>query len=341
MRKLTPEFAYMKDKPIGDRIKLIVLVAAVGFALQLFVSPLVGWFAVLWAALMGRTRSRTNRPSIGSKGDWEPVTIEQMQKAKKLLDTTEEVKSGGAGCWIGCGMVAALAATGALLFILVDGGRLNILSPVASGGSVAATFVLDALTFLLVFSVGGGAKAWEPPNLRTKFDQLRGILALEGNNPQLQFQPNLQLGKTSNGAVPVDLKLMVKVKDAPPNFIGIQIQTSFNKVQGTSYPYTYCVILAKPEFELTRRTEAIEIPPKGGFPVGFLGLFADDNDKREARFARFYGSLVELKKEGEVDIAVVRQDTSEGNEGYTTTPEQALEVFSDAYVLAKKMMGIA
>ncbi len=42
MQKLTPQFAYMKGMPIATRVKWILIVAAVGFALQLFVSPVPG-----------------------------------------------------------------------------------------------------------------------------------------------------------------------------------------------------------------------------------------------------------------------------------------------------------
>ena len=166
---------------------------------------------------------------------------------------------------------------------------------------------------------------------------MSGIATTVESNAHLELQPSMQLAKSSDGDVPVDVKLLVKIKDSDPNFIGIQVQVSFNNVQGSSLPYTYCVLLAKPEFELTRRTEMVEMPPPGGFSVGFLGLFADENAKRESHFARFSGSLIEMKKEGEVDIAVVRQDTSP-NQGYTTGPNQALEVFSDAYLLAMKML---
>jgi hypothetical protein len=131
---------------------------------------------------------------------------------------------------------------------------------------------------------------------------------------------------------------MVKIKDTAPDFMGIQIQTSLNDVQGRKYPYTYCVLIARPAFNLIEKaTKVVEMPPEGGSMVGFLGLFADANDKKEAVFPRFEGSLVELKEEGEVDIAVVRQRT--GGKGYTTFPDQAAAVFAAAYSLAKRVLG--
>ena len=340
MRKLTPEFAYMKDLPIGSRIKWILIASMVGFAVQIFLSPVIGWFTILAAAMLGSMASRSNAPNITAKGEWQSVTIEEMEKAQNLLKSTSEVKSGNSAlaAFSGLGAFFVLFFGGAF-YLLIDGAEIsNFWLPVASGGPLSVPFVIDGLTFAAVIWLSGQASTWEPPNLRTKFYQLSEILATAKGNPQLQFQPNLQLAKTSDGMVPTDIKLLIKIKDADPSFIGIQVQISFNKVNNSVLPYTYCVILAKPEFNLSKKTGMIEIPPPGGFPAGFLGLFADANQIRESCFARFHGSLIELKHEGEVDIAVVRQDTSKG-QGYTTTPTDALEVFSDAYVLAQQMLA--
>ncbi len=341
MQKLTPEFAFMKGIPIAVRVKRILIVAAIGFALQLFVSPLFGWLIVLAAALMGLMESRSNKPEVTDEGDWQTVTIEEVEKARELLKSTSKVKAEGSIAEGGCLTIFGLVFGGLVLFLAVDGGNVrSFFLPVMSGGPLSVPLVIDGLTFAAVFLLGGRAGTWEPPDLRVKFEQMGEILELARTNPQLELQPSLQLSKVDEGAVPMDCKLLVKLKDGDPNFIGIQVQVSFNEVKNERLPYTYCVLLAKPEFGLTKRTETIEMPPRGGFSVGFLGLFAEDNEKREAKFARFHGSLIELKREGEVDIAVVRQDTSHG-EGYTTSTSEAAEVFSDAYLLAKQMMRTA
>ena len=339
MQKLTPEFNYMKNMPMGARIRLIIITATIGFGLQLFVSPILGWFFILAAALMGSFKSVSNEPDIRGVGDWQTVTVEEMERVNELLDNTSKIKSvNTASCTTGCLIVGLVLFIGFVLFILVDGGNvLDFISPVFSGGSLSVPFAVDALTFIIAIMISGKAAAWEPPNLRTKLQQVSLILDTRSKNPQIEFVPSLQLAKTTDGMVPTDCKLLAKIKDSGPNFIGIQVQVSFNQVQGQSLPYTYCVLLAKSEFKLMQKTEMIEMPPPGGFSVGFLGLFADENEKREAQFARFHGSIIELKKEKDVDIVVVRQDTS-GARTYTTTPDQALEVFSDAYLLACMML---
>ena len=339
MQKLTPQFAFMKDVPIGDRVMWILITAAVGFALQLFVSPVIGWFTILAAALMGAMESKSNVPNITAECGWQMVTIEEMEKAQRFLKSTSEVRSKNSSTSLAsCSSVFLLLFFTLMLFTMVDGGRLlNCLSPVLTGGPLSVPFVVDGLTFAVVIWLSGLVTTWEPSNLRVKFEQMGEILATAKNNPQISFQPNLQMAKAKDGTIPMDCKLLVKIKNADPSFIGIQVQVSFNQACGSTLPYTYCVLLAKSEFGLSKRTEMIDIPPPGGFPAGFLGLFADANQERESQFARFHGSLIELKLEDDVDIAVVRQDTSQ-SEGYTTSPSQALEVFSDAYVLAQTML---
>lgn len=338
MQKLKPQFLFMQDISIRTRVKWILVMVAIGFALQIFVSPIVGWFSVFAGAMMGATKGKSNKPSLQGRGDWQLVTMEELNNARRLLEKTSNVRSESLGASsVGCLGLLAILFVGFVLYAFADGARIASVTSVVNGGPMSTLFVADGVTFMLVFWLSGSVSAWEPPTLRTKFDQLSSIITTVGGNAHLELQPSMQLAKTSNGDVPIDIRLLVKIKDTDPNFIGIQVQVSFNKVQGSSLPYTYCVLLAKPEFNLTKRTKMIEMPPSGGFSVGFLGLFADENTKRESHYARFSGSLIELEKEGEVDIAVVRQDTSPA-QGYTTDSGQALEVFSDAYLLTMKML---
>ncbi len=142
------------------------------------------------------------------------------------------------------------------------------------------------------------------------------------------------VGTTAQGSVPVDCKLMIKFRDSDKNFMGIQVQTTLNSVQGTKYPYTYCVLIAKPEFGIREKIKQfIETPPPGGFSVG---LFGDSNAKKEAKFARYRGCVIESKTEKDVQIVVVRQNTS--GTGYRTSPEQAAVVFGAAHSLAVRVL---
>ncbi len=41
-------------------------------------------------------------------------------------------------------------------------------------------------------------------------------------------------------------------EDDGSGFIGVQVQVAMNNVQGTDYPYLYCVVLGKEGFDLPR-----------------------------------------------------------------------------------------
>lgn len=343
--KTSPEFVISKNLPLAARMRWIAGLAVVGIGIQLAMSVLVGWIVVFVAALMGAVRSQSNEPKGIGNSDWQNVTTAELQAAHKLLEESSKVRAkagrfaGNSGT--GCGLAALLAVSVAMVAILlcsvVDSGAPITLAPIMRGGSVGLLFALDCLTLIAPMWMYGLIRTWEPPMMRKRLEQLIFIYHRAAMDPRLEFQPSMQVAKTQDGTVPMDCKLMVKIKDSDPNFMGIQVQTSFNDVQGTKYPYTYCVLIAKPEFDLRAKAkQMIEMPPEGGFSSGLLGLFTTDNEKKESKFARFDGALVELKKQGEVDIAVVRQNTK--GQGYHTKPDEAMEVFVAANKLAVGML---
>lgn len=342
--KTPPEFVIAKRMPVGVRLKWVAGLALVGVVVQLTASVVVGWVFVLAAALLGAIASRSNKPTIVGKAEWKTVTPAELEQADRLIMGARKVSRQAAalsansatGCGLGAllliciGVVAALSAA----FLDLRTGTGALLLPVLRGGPVAVVVALDALTLLAPIWLSGLVKAWEPPQMNTRLAQLMFIYRAISNDPRLEFLPSLAMAKTSNGTVPVDCKMMVRIKDADPDLLGIQVQTTINTVQGTKHPYTYCVLIAKPEFALLKRAErVIDMPPRGGFKAGIL---ADSNAKKEAKHARFAGALVELKTEGDTDILVVRQNTQ--GTGYATSPPQALTVFSAAYRLAKAVL---
>lgn len=347
MTRPTPAFVFAPNMHINKRLAWILVLGTVGVAVQLLFSLVVGWFGILAAVLLGLVSGRSNEPDMVGRGEWQNVTTEELGRAGKLVEEAKRVRAqsgaysagSGAGCALFVFVLMSIGAVALFLTSLVDQGtnQSRVAAPVAQGGSLALLFVVDALTLLVPIWLSGRVRAWEPPDLSTRMEQLAGILRTVESDPKLAVGPSLLVSKTRDGAVPTDVRLMAKIRDSDSSFVGIQVQVSFNSVQSRKYPYTYCVVIAKPEFGLIPKArQVIDMPPEGGFRTG---LFSDANAKREAKFARFGDALVELKKEGEVEIAVVRQNTGEGSRGYTTSPDQALRVFNRAYQLAIMVTG--
>lgn len=344
--RTSPEFVFAKGLSVGARLTWIGLLALAGVAVQLLVSPVVGWVLVLVAVLLSIARSVSNQPAVIRTGEWQNVTMAEVEAAQKLLSTGDRVKRGtgscsctsSAGCFGALLLLACVGVAAAILAGVADQGisESRVFQPVLHGGSLTLVFAVDALTLFVPMWLFGRVKTWEPPHMRLRLGQLMHIHKSVSTNPKLDFQPSLQVAKTDKGSVPIDCKLMVKFKDTDPSFMGIQVQTSLNDVQGKKHPYTYCVLIARPELGLIRKAkQVVELPPEGGFRVGY---FADSNEKKERKFARFRDALVELKKEGDVEIAVVRQKTS--GTGYKTSPDQAMAVFSAAYQLAQGVLAL-
>jgi hypothetical protein len=340
-----PEFVFATGLGLRLRFALIAALAVVGIGLQLFSSIVLGWVFVLVGVLFGAMRGKSNRPELTKAPEWQNVTVEEMQAAQALLEKAGSVQSAAGpynltsagGCGLIVFMAIVLIVVAAVVGGMADGGASGGLQGIAYGGSVTALLVIDGLTLFLPLWVFGRVRAWQPPNLAMRMSQLWSIYGRIAGDPGLEFQPSLQVAESAKGSVPMDAKLMVKMRDADPGFMGIQVQTSLNDVQGRKYPYTYCVLIAKPEFGLLgKASRVVEMPPRGGFCVGF---FADTNTKKEAKFAKLDGAVVEMKTEGDVEIVVVRQGT--GGRGYTTDDGQAFRVFSIAYGLARSVLKLS
>lgn len=341
-----PEFVFFGKMSFGARLVCIAILAFAGVAIQAFVSVLFGWVLVLLATLMAIVKGRSNAPKLTTSGEWQNVTTDELTRACELLSKGKSVEARTAafslascsGCALGLTMLAGIAVAAVCLHQTVDQGVQESFEPFARGGAIASVFAMDALTLLLPLWLFGRVSTWEPPDLRTRLCQVVHIYNVNRGDPTIDWQPSLNIATSAKGTVPTDCKLMAKIKDSDQSFMGIQVQTSLNDVQGKKYRYTYCVLIARPEFKLLEKAKQIvDMPPRGGFQVGFLGLFADTNEKKEAKFARYRGTVVELKSQDDVEIAVVRQPT--GGQGYTTSNEGANRVFQVALALAKAVLA--
>jgi hypothetical protein len=129
-----------------------------------------------------------------------------------------------------------------------------------------------------------------------------------------QFAWQLQVAKTADGGgdVPHDVKAMLQFDNAPPAFLGLQMQVAINSVNGSDYPYFYCVLVAKPELGLLDKP--MPSPPRG--------------------------ITVEPKRQGEVDVAVIRQTTTKDS-GYSTSAGATAHIFLFSHEQARDILRTA
>lgn len=343
MNESDRQFMIAGNLPIKIRYGLIFGLAIAGFTLQMQVNIILGLFFLLVTTLFYLTKQIDSKPVLKGSSEWKTATMDEFQKVQELFNAADNFKQQNGGFTLttakgcgGCFLFCSFIVVGAFILnaLAPASSDTDLFEPITKGGPLAVLFVLDALALVAPLWLFGSIKTWEPPELRKRMGQLDFIYQQTKDCKDLDFSPNLLINKTDKGDVPIECKLTVNIKEAPEGFLGIQVQTSLNSVQGTTYPYTYCVLVAKPELGLLSKAKLIiEHPPTGGFRTSFL---ATDNEKKEAKFARYFEALIELKKEKDVEIAVIRQNTK--GVGYKTSPAEGYRVFTVAYDLAKKIL---
>lgn len=341
------QFAIVSSMPMGARLGWIACLLLGGFAIQLTVSVFLGWLVFLAGCLLGIIRSKSTEPKVGGKGDWSTTTIEELERIEKLSirirnwrERTNAFRatSGGGCAMVLFGLIGLFVSTFLIAeyvdrapdFLLMLG---MVFVPPLRGGFVAPIWAIDVFTLFLPIWFAGALAAWEPPELPRKARYLLDIYGRYKSQPELEFLPSLYVQAKDDRAVPTDCRLMIKFKDAPKEFMGVQVQISLNDVQGTKYPYAYAVILAKKAFGLTKKAAPYLEEGEGG---GLLGLFKSAADRKELELKQFAGSVAEIEDQPDVDVVVVRQVAAA--KGYHTTEEQALEVVSDALNLVQLVL---
>ena len=116
--------------------------------------------------------------------------------------------------------------------------------------------------------------------------------------------PQMQVRTSGQGEMPCDAKLVLRLDALGDAFLGLQVQVVLNNVQGSDYPYLYCVLVARPQLHILE-PNAIATPPKG--------------------------IVVEPKHQeaDNVDIVVIRQETTK-TKGYHTQPADCAAIFTFA-----------
>ena len=202
---------------------------------------LVGVVAILVGHALLWVRSQTTapggatpEPDVWAPGDenWAHELVELESKAARWDASPWDITSG-----IGFLTFAGLVGFAIILTLVAGEAR-------DTGARLAATAGL----LLIPIWFNGMRTTWNPSELRLKGDALETARTVAKGHAGKLFEtvPLLALRETAKGKFPVDGRMMLRPADARDGgFIGIQVQVAINSVQGTDYPYLYCVILVK------------------------------------------------------------------------------------------------
>jgi hypothetical protein len=123
-----------------------------------------------------------------------------------------------------------------------------------------------------------------------------------------EFRPALMLSRGKDDkTIPDDARFSIAFPDSSEGFYGLQAQINLNVVQGTSYPYFYCVLAAKPGFGLIKHKEKIQLAQK---------------------------VICEYQEDGRAEVLVIRQHTTRKS-GYHTKNRQCIDIMKNALAAAR------
>lgn len=300
------QFICMKSWPYRFRMTMIILLMITGLAVQLLANYWIGLLFLCAGSLLGLIRGYRAKPQLTGSEIWSRVTPDEFAKIKSKA---KQLKAWDRDAFditnkFGCTLFFIIL----LAFFISFGIIAGIFS-----SHVAVYISINGFVVLFPHWVTGVRTYLNQDRLIIKIKLLEYLMKQLAGDTSLQVQPMLSVQKTKDEKqVPKDVRLMLRLVNAPEAFMGIQVQIAINTVQGTDYPYLYCVLLADQK----------------------SGLF----DKRSI-VSPSRKIVIEDSKSADVQVLVVRQKTTQKS-GYHTSQSDSLYVVSSAIQIAKELIGL-
>lgn len=302
-RRDSVRFHFAKNLPYNTRISLSLLLLVAGFAVQLYYmkalygAPLL--FIGICLVLVKGYDSRLRIKGFTQDPSWKTVSIEKIQEIDELRKKNRKWDRDALdiSSWLG---VLSLILIGGVALI----GAL-ILGELAKDMRVTKILAVDIAILMIPLWFSGMRFIMKQPNLAIK---ARTILWLHERFQDLkkegeEFRPALMLSRgRDDKTVPDDARFSVAFPDSPEGFYGLQAQINLNVVQGTSFPYFYCVLAAKPGFGLSGYCKQITLAKK---------------------------VICEYQEDKRAEVLVIRQYTTRKS-GYHTKERQCVDILTNA-----------
>jgi hypothetical protein len=327
-------------KSLSYKVRLVLIYAFVigGLLTQLllfdrfaetgssFISPNIWIGAVLMiiGVSLGLVRGYNNRfdtPVYVADLKWLPTTMDKLDEIAKLekrivkwdraaLDITNGI---GITAFIGLGVLF-----GFLFFVFLS--RESYLEYTYKlYYPLACWLFIDVNILFLPFWITGIRKILRQPDLVVKATNIQkladyfDLIKQEGES----LVPEFNISEKKASAVPQDARITVQFKNKKEGFYNLMGQVCINNVQGTSYPYFYCVIVAKEGYGLMKTEKYFD-------PL--------------AAAAKGSKIIKETKIEKGVEIIIIRQYTT-ARSGYHTNPATAQDILNISLEMARKALA--
>jgi hypothetical protein len=306
------KFLFFKCIPYNKRLAIILSCIVIGLIVQLFYSFWVGLILLALATVMGLVHGyELTVKAVDESEKWDQVTPDEYKKvrAKQKEMARWDLDAFDITNLLGCTIFVVLGIIAILICLVL----------LRHPGNVGIYWALDCLVLLAPHWVTGVKGYLKQDRLIIKIKLLEEVMEELSRPSDIQVLPMLATRATREGRrFPTDARLMLRLIGAPAAFLGLQVQISINSVQGTDYPYLYCVLLARSE----------------------AGLFARWRDivKEMPEFRESILPCEPSNEEG-VDVLVIRQKTTRTS-GYHTNPDQAISIVIFAVKAARRFCNI-
>ena len=312
-------FYFAKRLPYNVRLAVAFALIAAGWTIQMLFLTSGPWIAGLpgvvagVALLLVRGFDNTT-PLRRSTDEWRPARrieveriLELNRKQRKWDQDAIDITNARGGL-VFVALLIALAG----VWMYVINSRLSDPS-----GRYIQMLAANAAVMLFPFWFTGVRSILKNDRLVIKAEMLLRIedaFNKGAKSPREEFKYQIQTAeaKRGEGEMPCDVKALVRFHDGPSDFLGVQMQIAINSVQGTDYPYLYCVLVARESFGELSKTAKPEPPPRN--------------------------IVLEPKHENNVHILVVRQKTTK-NSGYHTNQKTAHAIFDYAIRSARRLIA--
>lgn len=287
---------------------LTILLFFVGFVLQLSArNILVGLPFFIFCLVLNLIRNFSIKPIRALKFEWKEVTPEKIRQVHNHCQRLSKIRGKIMGCVVFFIVVVFLIFFG--LPILEVLGRALMVYMTDPFPVIA--LIIDSLIIFSGVWLSGRCSIWIPNNLDIKMPIIKRLLnhPAFSKDPTIKIIPYLEMGETKDGQFPNDTRILIKFKDAPQDFIGLQFQISINDVQGKKYPYCYCVIIALPTFRLYEKFKPLELNR----------------------------ITIETEKSSDADVIIIRQTTTKSS-GYHTNASAQDYILSSGIMVAKALL---
>lgn len=308
-------FHFWKSLSYKSRLFLTFILIFGGILVQYFSyyqeSPdfllIIGLGMVLSGNLLVLVKGYNNKIKLDVYcADKEWVTVDKEQ-LNKILEINRKAKH-----W-DISSTDISNALGFLVFVLLLGTLLviGVSGPFASE-MANRIIVLDTLILFVPQWFTGIRKITLTPKLVNKIKLLKYLINGFDNTLVEDQVDYLVYVEGHETMFPRDVKMKLKFKDQPEEFLGMYAQISMNNVNDRDYPYFYVVMVAKADSGMLRPfINSLQLPPN---------------------------IISEYKTEGEIELIVIRQRTTKTS-GYHTKPIAMTTIFDTGIKSVRRLIS--